>query len=295
MQQAAGPPEGGLPRPATVPADRAPPPGTRGEAGVGRAGFERARRPDHPGRGRPPAARADARRPAALHHHRPRAGRDRRHQPARRAGERLRGHPPAAQRPGRHSRAAWPTFSCSSCRWRLAVLIAVNGGWRRLAEAVVTAGVVIGFVAAANAVLRLDAFSLLYNGLVAAPRSGVRPAAVRRLPGRAGGLHHRDRAGQPAPVALRHLGRDRLLLADHPGRHADHRAGPDHDDADRVDDRLGPAVRGRHRVRAAVGPEDRDRADRRWQRRSRPSAGSWTPARRTGATWSPPPTARIWT
>ena len=57
----------------------------------------------------------------------------------------------------------------------LAVLIAVNGGWRRLAEAVVTAGVVIGFVAAANAVLRLDAFSLLYNGLVATPRSGVHP------------------------------------------------------------------------------------------------------------------------
>lgn len=55
----------------------------------------------------------------------------------------------------------------------LAVLIAVNGGWRRLAEAVITAGLVIGFVVALNAVLRLDAFSLLYNGLVA--RSGVHP------------------------------------------------------------------------------------------------------------------------
>ena len=57
----------------------------------------------------------------------------------------------------------------------LAVLIAVNGGWRRLAEAVVTAGVVIAIVTALNTVLRLGAFSLLYNGLAAAPRNGVRP------------------------------------------------------------------------------------------------------------------------
>jgi len=57
----------------------------------------------------------------------------------------------------------------------LTVLIAINGGWRRLAEALATAGVVVGFVAAANEVLRLSAFSLLYNGLAAAPHDGTRP------------------------------------------------------------------------------------------------------------------------
>jgi glycosyltransferase 2 family protein len=57
----------------------------------------------------------------------------------------------------------------------LAVLIAVNGGWRRLLEAVATAGLVVGVVAALNVVLRLDAFSLLYNGLAAPPHNGARP------------------------------------------------------------------------------------------------------------------------
>jgi glycosyltransferase 2 family protein len=57
----------------------------------------------------------------------------------------------------------------------LAVLLVATGQWRRLAEAVVTAGLVIGVVAAANVVIKLDAFSLLYNGLAAGPRDGVRP------------------------------------------------------------------------------------------------------------------------
>jgi uncharacterized membrane protein YbhN (UPF0104 family)/tRNA A-37 threonylcarbamoyl transferase component Bud32 len=58
----------------------------------------------------------------------------------------------------------------------LAVLLAARGQWRRLAEAVLTAGVVVGFVALANVVLRQGAFSLLYDGLAAAPRNGARPA-----------------------------------------------------------------------------------------------------------------------
>ncbi|HEX3488467.1 MAG TPA: lysylphosphatidylglycerol synthase domain-containing protein [Streptosporangiaceae bacterium] len=57
----------------------------------------------------------------------------------------------------------------------LGVLIAVNGGWRRLAEAVATSGLVVGVVVGANALLRLSAFSLLYNGLAAAPHDGARP------------------------------------------------------------------------------------------------------------------------
>jgi glycosyltransferase 2 family protein len=59
----------------------------------------------------------------------------------------------------------------------LAVRLAARRQWRRLAEAVVTAGVVIVFVALANVVLRQPAFSLLYDGLAAAPRAdGMRPA-----------------------------------------------------------------------------------------------------------------------
>jgi uncharacterized membrane protein YbhN (UPF0104 family)/tRNA A-37 threonylcarbamoyl transferase component Bud32 len=60
----------------------------------------------------------------------------------------------------------------------LAVWLVFRRQWRRLAEAVVTAGVVVAFVALANWVLRQGAFSLLYDGLVAVPHSssGARPA-----------------------------------------------------------------------------------------------------------------------
>jgi uncharacterized membrane protein YbhN (UPF0104 family)/tRNA A-37 threonylcarbamoyl transferase component Bud32 len=58
----------------------------------------------------------------------------------------------------------------------MAVRLILRRQWRRLAEAVLTAGLVIAFVALANVVLRQGPFSLLYDGLAAAPRNGVRPA-----------------------------------------------------------------------------------------------------------------------
>ena len=57
----------------------------------------------------------------------------------------------------------------------LAARLAFRRQWRRIAEAVLTAVVVMIFVALANVVLRQAPFSLLYDGLAAAPRSGVRP------------------------------------------------------------------------------------------------------------------------
>jgi uncharacterized membrane protein YbhN (UPF0104 family)/tRNA A-37 threonylcarbamoyl transferase component Bud32 len=57
----------------------------------------------------------------------------------------------------------------------LAARMVYRRQWRRLGEAVATALVVIGFVALANVVLKLAPFSLLYDGLAAAPRDGVRP------------------------------------------------------------------------------------------------------------------------
>jgi glycosyltransferase 2 family protein len=57
----------------------------------------------------------------------------------------------------------------------LAGRLAFNRQWRRLAEAVVAAVVVIVFVSLANVLLRQAAFSLLYHGLAAAPHDGVRP------------------------------------------------------------------------------------------------------------------------
>lgn len=70
---------------------------------------------------------------------------------------------------------ALPLFALLVLPLALAVQLAVRGQWRRLAEAVATAGIVIGFVALANVALRLNAFSLLYDGLAAAPQKGVRP------------------------------------------------------------------------------------------------------------------------
>lgn len=58
----------------------------------------------------------------------------------------------------------------------LAVRLAFRRQWRRIAEAVLTAAIVMIFVALANVVLRLAPFSLLYDGLAAALRNGVRPA-----------------------------------------------------------------------------------------------------------------------
>ena len=57
----------------------------------------------------------------------------------------------------------------------LAARMVYRRQWRRLGEAVATAVVVIGFVALINAVIKLAPFSLLYDGLAAAPRDGVRP------------------------------------------------------------------------------------------------------------------------
>jgi uncharacterized membrane protein YbhN (UPF0104 family)/tRNA A-37 threonylcarbamoyl transferase component Bud32 len=58
----------------------------------------------------------------------------------------------------------------------LAAALATRRQWRRIAEAVLTAVVVMIFVALANVALRQAPFSLLYDGLAAAPRAGVRPA-----------------------------------------------------------------------------------------------------------------------
>ena len=58
----------------------------------------------------------------------------------------------------------------------LAAALATRRQWRRIAEAVLTAVVVMIFVALANVALRQAPFSLLYDGLAAAPRTGVRPA-----------------------------------------------------------------------------------------------------------------------
>jgi uncharacterized membrane protein YbhN (UPF0104 family)/tRNA A-37 threonylcarbamoyl transferase component Bud32 len=174
MQQATGPPEGGLPRPATVPADRARLPGRAAKPGSAGPGSNA---PDGPTIQVEDDLQPRVRMPADL----------------------LRCIITGLELVviagisllGVQVNASGATHRLPSglvailglpadifvfaLPLGLAVLIAVNGGWRRLAEAVVTAGVVIGFVAAANAVLRLDAFSLLYNGLVAAPRSGVHP------------------------------------------------------------------------------------------------------------------------
>ena len=67
----------------------------------------RARRPGRPGRRRPPAPGPDARRPAALHPDRLRAARGGRASACWACRSNAVGrHPPAAHRPGRHSRAA---------------------------------------------------------------------------------------------------------------------------------------------------------------------------------------------
>jgi glycosyltransferase 2 family protein len=58
----------------------------------------------------------------------------------------------------------------------LAVRLVVRRQWRRLGEAVVTAAIVIVVVALANVILRQHPFSLLYDGLAAAPQNGTRPA-----------------------------------------------------------------------------------------------------------------------
>jgi len=58
----------------------------------------------------------------------------------------------------------------------LAAALATRRQWRRIAEAALTAVVVMIFVALANVALRQAPFSLLYDGLAAAPRTGVRPA-----------------------------------------------------------------------------------------------------------------------
>jgi uncharacterized membrane protein YbhN (UPF0104 family)/tRNA A-37 threonylcarbamoyl transferase component Bud32 len=174
MQPSASPPEGGSPRPATVPADRAPPPG----------------RTPKPGSAGPGPNAPDGRTIQVEDDLQPRV-----RMPADLlrciitglelvliAGISLLGVQVSAT--GATHRLPTGLVAILGLPadifvfvlpLGLAVLIAVNGGWRRLAEAVVTAGVVTGFVAAANAVLRLDAFSLLYNGLVATPRSGVHP------------------------------------------------------------------------------------------------------------------------
>ena len=60
----------------------------------------------------------------------------------------------------------------------LAGRMAYRRQWRRLGEAVVTALVVIGFVTLINVVVKLAPFSLLYDGLAAAPHDGVRPALL---------------------------------------------------------------------------------------------------------------------
>jgi uncharacterized membrane protein YbhN (UPF0104 family) len=60
----------------------------------------------------------------------------------------------------------------------LAGRMAYRRQWRRLGEAVATALVVIGFVALVNVVVKLGPFSLLYDGLAAAPRNGARPALL---------------------------------------------------------------------------------------------------------------------
>jgi uncharacterized membrane protein YbhN (UPF0104 family)/tRNA A-37 threonylcarbamoyl transferase component Bud32 len=57
----------------------------------------------------------------------------------------------------------------------MAVRLAFRRQWRRLAEAVLTAAIVVGFVALANVVLRQTPFSVVYQGLAAAPRNGARP------------------------------------------------------------------------------------------------------------------------
>ena len=57
----------------------------------------------------------------------------------------------------------------------LAVRLAFRRQWRRIAEAVLTAVVVMVFVAFANVVLRQAPFSLLYDSLAAAARNGHRP------------------------------------------------------------------------------------------------------------------------
>jgi glycosyltransferase 2 family protein len=57
----------------------------------------------------------------------------------------------------------------------LAVRLASRRQWRRIAEAVLTAVVVMVFVAFANVVLRQAPFSLLYDSLAAAARNGHRP------------------------------------------------------------------------------------------------------------------------
>jgi uncharacterized membrane protein YbhN (UPF0104 family) len=57
----------------------------------------------------------------------------------------------------------------------LAARMVYRRQWRRLGEAVVTALVVIGLVAVLNWAVQLSPFSLLYDGLAAAPRGGSRP------------------------------------------------------------------------------------------------------------------------
>jgi uncharacterized membrane protein YbhN (UPF0104 family)/tRNA A-37 threonylcarbamoyl transferase component Bud32 len=58
----------------------------------------------------------------------------------------------------------------------LAVRLIIRRQWRRLGEAVVTAAIVYVVVALFNVILRQGPFSLLYDGLAAAPQGGTRPA-----------------------------------------------------------------------------------------------------------------------
>ena len=57
----------------------------------------------------------------------------------------------------------------------LAVRMAFRRQWRRLAEAVIAAAVVVVFVALLNIALRQGPFSLLYDGLAAPPATGYGP------------------------------------------------------------------------------------------------------------------------
>jgi uncharacterized membrane protein YbhN (UPF0104 family)/tRNA A-37 threonylcarbamoyl transferase component Bud32 len=67
------------------------------------------------------------------------------------------------------------TFAVIVLPFALAGWLATRGQWRRIAEAVVTGGVVVAVVVIANLVLRQGPFTLLYDGLAAAPQHGIRP------------------------------------------------------------------------------------------------------------------------
>ncbi len=145
----------------------------------------------------------------------------------------------------------------------LAAWLVYRRQWRRLGEAVATALVVVGVVALANFVLRLEPFRLLYDGLAASPSNGVRPVLFDGyLAGLVAfitviGLAGRPRWRAAFWSAIGFYSLTRLAgNADHPPERPDHAA-------DRVLDRVRPAVRGRLGVRAPVRPADRRRPVRR--------------------------------